>query len=259
MVFRMRAYTHGGGLGTPTASHHNLFDLEKLPKNPKKVFVVLLTGFEPSTFGSSVQRSNHWANPSPHIHNEKRVPYRMPDHYRLSTNRQVHSVCYLNESNQVEIKEIAGETSAATDALGFQHIIPASICAGRIFHWLISRSLQTKIEFRKMRRGQETIVEDHGWKRLTGNKRHLTKRTDTLKAPTVTEPLQLYTWWFLVVAAQPASVWTITLSSTREWTMGEKAGLLGVSNLLGSRSGKKKSKTEMTARIQENKSKHTWG
>ena len=42
------------GLGTPTASQHNLFDSEKL-----KVFLVLLTGFEPSTFGSPVQRSNH--------------------------------------------------------------------------------------------------------------------------------------------------------------------------------------------------------
>ena len=39
----MRTYTHGG-LGTPTASQHNLFDLEKL-----KLFLVLLTGFEPST------------------------------------------------------------------------------------------------------------------------------------------------------------------------------------------------------------------
>ena len=28
------------------------------------VFLVLLTGFEPSTFGSPVQRSNHWANTS---------------------------------------------------------------------------------------------------------------------------------------------------------------------------------------------------
>ena len=33
-------------------------------KNSKN-FLVLLTGFEPSTFGSPVQRSNHWANPSP--------------------------------------------------------------------------------------------------------------------------------------------------------------------------------------------------
>ena len=49
-----KLYTQG--LGIPTASQHNLFDLEKL-----KVFIVLLTGFEPSTFGSPVQRSNHLA------------------------------------------------------------------------------------------------------------------------------------------------------------------------------------------------------
>ena len=48
------------GLGTLTASQHSLFDLEKL-----KVFCVLVMGFEPSTVGSPVQRSNHWANPSP--------------------------------------------------------------------------------------------------------------------------------------------------------------------------------------------------
>ena len=48
------------GLGTPTASQHSLFDSEKV-----KVCFVPLTGFEPSTFGSTVQRSNHWANPSP--------------------------------------------------------------------------------------------------------------------------------------------------------------------------------------------------
>ena len=29
------------------------------------VFLVLLTGIEPSTFGSPVWRSNHWTNPSP--------------------------------------------------------------------------------------------------------------------------------------------------------------------------------------------------
>ena len=34
-----------------TDSQHNLFDSEK-------VFLVLLAGFEPSTFGSPVQRSN---------------------------------------------------------------------------------------------------------------------------------------------------------------------------------------------------------
>ena len=51
------------GLGTPTASQHYLFDLEKL-----KVFLVLLTGFKPLTFGSPVQCSNHSANPSPLLH-----------------------------------------------------------------------------------------------------------------------------------------------------------------------------------------------
>ena len=56
------------GLGTPTTSQHNLFDLENL----KCFFLVLLTGFEPSTFGSPVQHEptrhspvtyhfNHWA------------------------------------------------------------------------------------------------------------------------------------------------------------------------------------------------------
>ena len=60
MVLRMREYINTRGLGTPTASQHNLFDSKKL-----KVFLVLLTGFEPSTFGSLVQRSNHWAHPPP--------------------------------------------------------------------------------------------------------------------------------------------------------------------------------------------------
>ena len=60
MVFRVRAYAQGGQLGTLTASQHNFFDSEKL-----KVLLVLLTGFEPSTFGSPVQCSNHRANPSP--------------------------------------------------------------------------------------------------------------------------------------------------------------------------------------------------
>ena len=50
------------GLGTPTASQHNVFDSGKL-----KVFFVLRMGFEPLTFGSPVQRSNHWDNPSPQM------------------------------------------------------------------------------------------------------------------------------------------------------------------------------------------------
>ena len=33
----------------------------------KTVFLVLLTGFQSSTFGSAVRRSNHWANPSPQV------------------------------------------------------------------------------------------------------------------------------------------------------------------------------------------------
>ena len=44
------------GVGTPTASQHNIFDLEK---TWEKVVLVLMTGFQPSTFGSPVQSSNH--------------------------------------------------------------------------------------------------------------------------------------------------------------------------------------------------------
>ena len=46
----MRVYTHRG-LGTPTASQHNIFDSEKL----SQIFHVLQTqaGFEPTVFGSS--------------------------------------------------------------------------------------------------------------------------------------------------------------------------------------------------------------
>ena len=51
-----------GGLDTPTVNQHNLFDSEKL-----KVFLVLLTGFKPLTFGSPVQCFNQWANPSPQL------------------------------------------------------------------------------------------------------------------------------------------------------------------------------------------------
>ena len=46
-------------LGTPTASQHNLFDSEKL-----KVFLVLLTGLEPSTNRSPVQRSKPLSQPA---------------------------------------------------------------------------------------------------------------------------------------------------------------------------------------------------
>ena len=45
------------GLGTPTASQHNIFDL--------KVFLVLLTVFEPRSFGSRVRCCTNWATPSP--------------------------------------------------------------------------------------------------------------------------------------------------------------------------------------------------
>ena len=43
------------GLGTPTASQHNIFDSEKL----SPIFLVLLTqtGIEPRVFGSQVRRS----------------------------------------------------------------------------------------------------------------------------------------------------------------------------------------------------------
>ena len=54
----MRAYTHRG-LGTPTASQHNIFDSDK----PSQLFLVLLTQaeFEPPVFGSWIQRSTNWA------------------------------------------------------------------------------------------------------------------------------------------------------------------------------------------------------
>ena len=48
------------GHTTDSESVQPFFDSEKL-----KVFLVLLTGFEPSTFGSPVQRSTNWATPSP--------------------------------------------------------------------------------------------------------------------------------------------------------------------------------------------------
>ena len=52
------------GLGTPTASQHNIFDSEKL----SQIFLVLLTraGFEPLILGSRVRRSTNRATPSPH-------------------------------------------------------------------------------------------------------------------------------------------------------------------------------------------------
>ena len=46
MVFRMRAHTHGDWAQRQRVKY-NLFDTEKF-----KVFLELLTGFEPSTFGS---------------------------------------------------------------------------------------------------------------------------------------------------------------------------------------------------------------
>ena len=47
MVFRMRAYTHGGWVGHTDSESAQPFRLGK-----NSVFRVLLTGFEPSTFGS---------------------------------------------------------------------------------------------------------------------------------------------------------------------------------------------------------------
>ena len=58
MVFRMCAYTHRGWAYRQRVSTTCL-------TRKNSVFLVLLTGIEPSTFGSPVQRSNHWANPSP--------------------------------------------------------------------------------------------------------------------------------------------------------------------------------------------------
>ena len=55
MVFRMRAYTHGGWAHTPTASQHNLNDSEKL-----NVFLVLLTDSNPRPLDvQSNALSNH--------------------------------------------------------------------------------------------------------------------------------------------------------------------------------------------------------
>ena len=73
------------GLNTPTASQHNPFDSEKL--------TVPLTGFEPSIFGSPVQRTNHWAHPSiPHI----------------SLNTQTSPYMYINLNEQaLSLKEFA--------------------------------------------------------------------------------------------------------------------------------------------------------
>ena len=49
VIFRMRAYTHGG-LGSPTTCQH-IFASEKL----SQIFLALLTGFEPPVFGSQVR------------------------------------------------------------------------------------------------------------------------------------------------------------------------------------------------------------
>ena len=50
------------GLGTPTTSQHNIFNLEKLAQN----VLVLLTGFELQIFGSRARCFTNWATPSPH-------------------------------------------------------------------------------------------------------------------------------------------------------------------------------------------------
>ena len=54
VITLVRAYTHGG-LGTPTASQHNIFESE----NFSQIFLVPLTqaGFEPPVFGSRVTLS----------------------------------------------------------------------------------------------------------------------------------------------------------------------------------------------------------
>ena len=46
-------------------AHRQRVNTTFLTQKNSKVFPVLLTGFEPSTFGSPVQCSNHWANQSP--------------------------------------------------------------------------------------------------------------------------------------------------------------------------------------------------
>ena len=49
------------------SQHINFFDSEKL-----KAFLVLLTGFEPSTFGSPVHCSNHSVTPESEVKSEDR-------------------------------------------------------------------------------------------------------------------------------------------------------------------------------------------
>ena len=58
-----RCYSVSCALNTELRlSQHILFDSDKL----KVLFVLLVTGFEPSTFWSPVpERYNHWAKPSP--------------------------------------------------------------------------------------------------------------------------------------------------------------------------------------------------
>ena len=58
LFFYALVYTRG--LGTPTASQHNIFYSENL----SQLFFVLLTGFEPQVFGSRVRLSTNWATPS---------------------------------------------------------------------------------------------------------------------------------------------------------------------------------------------------
>ena len=55
-TFKVRTWSL---LGTPTTSHHHLFDSEKL-----NYFLVLLTGFEPSPFGCPVAATEPTSHPS---------------------------------------------------------------------------------------------------------------------------------------------------------------------------------------------------
>ena len=60
MIILVRAYTHGGW------AHRQWVSTTFLTQKNSQIFLVLLTGFEPRSFGSRVQRSTNWATPSPH-------------------------------------------------------------------------------------------------------------------------------------------------------------------------------------------------
>ena len=56
----MRACTHGDW------AHRQRVGTTFLTRKNSRMFLLLLTGFEPSSFGSWVRRATNWATPSPH-------------------------------------------------------------------------------------------------------------------------------------------------------------------------------------------------